>query len=330
MDHVVEEKKDLHHGSASRLQAMIEEEKEIRRNADHGRLIRLRSRCCPCALWRERVVQWFYDVVDHIGESRDRVFVAANILDRYIAMSKTSCNSERTYESAALTALFLAIRISASARLEVFDLIRMSRSGIRVREIVSCGKEMTSILSWDLPLLTPTDFVKAAGEALPRSVDAAQRRAIVEDASYAVEASVCDSFFVGMKPSMLALAAVMNSINGSKDSGMSDFERTRFADRLAKFAGTNVDDEGLSLVRTRMNQVRNASMRDDRKEPHLIIDEGEDVNYNGQGLESSDRCQQPAEVESFQSRPFNNDSCSVKRSVSLSPMPNTKRRRISS
>ena len=202
----------------------------------------------PPTLWRERVIGWFNDVADHVGEARETVFVASDILDRFVVVNSLHAQSERHYETAALTALFLAVRIAGNATLEVFDVIRMSRSGVRVREIVDCGKRMTSSLSWDRRLFTPTQFLKAAINALPVSLaDTKTRNAIIEAASHLAHLSVSDSFFVGMKPSKIALAALSIIVSRHHDSVRSAF------DEIVKVGfGASSDDQGLCIVRNRL------------------------------------------------------------------------------
>lgn len=91
-------------------------------------------------VWREKIVQWFYNVVDCRNESRAVVYVAMNILDRYNAIKRCNYpllrhdsssnvndngndngivgddnyhqhhNHRKSYKLASFTALFLAIR----------------------------------------------------------------------------------------------------------------------------------------------------------------------------------------------------------------------------
>ncbi|KAL7527307.1 hypothetical protein ACHAXR_001892, partial [Thalassiosira sp. AJA248-18] len=59
-------------------------------------------------LWREKICEWFYGVVDHFDFNREYVSVAMSYLDRYLA-SRTV--NRRVFQLAAMTALYLAIKL---------------------------------------------------------------------------------------------------------------------------------------------------------------------------------------------------------------------------
>merc|ERR1712151_708035 len=119
--------------------------------------------------WREKIAQWFYDVVDYMNEPRSIVYVAMNILDRYSAveLQKEEIVVGQTYKIAAMTAIFLAIRVAGSGDLRINDLIRASRGNFGVQDVISTGRSMLDILTWGIRLVTPHDFVDAILQCLP-------------------------------------------------------------------------------------------------------------------------------------------------------------------
>ena len=118
-------------------------EELYRRSRDHLALIPRQSPLTHNFAWREKVAMWFYDVVDILDESREVVYIAMNILDRYhVAHPSSAASDNFAYELTAITALFLAIRMSGSVSLEVQDLLQMSRSGIQGRDVLLTGTEM--------------------------------------------------------------------------------------------------------------------------------------------------------------------------------------------
>ena len=148
-----------HNGVMERclLSRMIDDEIEMRNANDHETLARVSRLNSPNMIWREKVTQWCYDVVDHLNESRDLVFVAMNILDRYSALYMSSSTNERDYETAALTALFLAVRISGGRSLDAPDLVRMSRLGVTTQD----GELSTPCRGWFRCMVRPPPYTKS-------------------------------------------------------------------------------------------------------------------------------------------------------------------------
>jgi Cyclin, N-terminal domain len=260
------------------LSQMLEREVEMRRTKDHQALSLLSSRCCPNLIWREKVTQWCYDVVDHLNGSRDIVFVAMNILDRYSALHNLSATNERDYETAALTALFLSLRISGGrSSLDAHDLVRMSRLGVGIQEIVAVGKAMTGRLTWDSRILTPVDFCNSFVGLLPPSDTDTSRESILETCKYLAEISVCDTFFSGVAASKVAFAALLNSVGAGSLSRLSELERTTFFAQISALSGLDCDDDDVSALRARLHGIYNESQDNNQTGPHLILDSDDDM-----------------------------------------------------
>jgi Cyclin, N-terminal domain len=261
------------------LSQMLEREVEMRSTKDHQALTLLSSRCCPNLIWREKVTQWCYDVVDHLDISRGIVFVAMNILDRYSALRNLSATNERDYETAALTALFLSLRISGgTSSLDVHDLVRMSRLGVSIQEIVAVGKAMTGGLTWDSRILTPIDFCNAFVGLLPLSDADTSKESILETCNYLAEISVCDTFFSGVAASKVAFAAILNAVGWGNRSRLSELERTTFFAQINALYGLDCDDVDISALSARLHLIYKESQDNNQTGPHLILDSDDDMD----------------------------------------------------
>lgn len=174
----------------------------------------------PNLIWREKVVQWSYDVADHLNEERSVVYVAINILDRYCA-SKASEElkmDEKAYEIASLSAIFLAVRIAGSGNLLISELVSMSRGGITTQDIISTGTAIVHQLRWEYKIITPIEFVKSFLKLLPSS-----RCGILDSATYLTEIAVCDVVLSHSKASFLAIAACLNVLRSDLPSAIPGF-----------------------------------------------------------------------------------------------------------
>jgi hypothetical protein len=212
------------------LERMVKEERSSRSEGDFVALLQVDDDDMSShnQLWRERVAQWFYDVLDYLEESRDVAYVAMNVLDRYLAVLSTdepplmiSSIQPFDFEVMAFTSLFLAIRVCGSnTDLQVPELLQLSTSGAQPRHILAAGNNMLQKLSWNCRVITPFAILKDLHELLVQQWNSSQNsrrladltpeqaNSLLEFASYLVEVSVCDSYFSCTPPSQVACAAL--------------------------------------------------------------------------------------------------------------------------
>lgn len=175
----------------------------------------------PNLIWREKVVQWAYDVADHLCEERSVVYIAINILDRYCA--SISVNSGfvmdgKSYEIASLSCIFLAVQLSGSVNPLLSELVRMSRSGITANDIIRTGASIVKEISLDCKILPPIYFVKSFLQLLPCTP-----QEVHDSASYLTEIAVCDVVLSHSNASFVGIAACLNAFRSSSPSQESAF-----------------------------------------------------------------------------------------------------------
>ena len=95
-------------------------------NDEHlNRAIQLRAMIC----------EWTFQVTDHCYLDREIASISMNFLDRYL--SKVCHFDEKTTQLAALTSLFLAVKVNTSATFRVSSLIEMSKNCFKEEHITS-------------------------------------------------------------------------------------------------------------------------------------------------------------------------------------------------
>lgn len=219
-------------------------------------------------VWREKVTQWVYQVIDHLQERRSVVYVAMHILDRYTAKHNTAL-SETTYELASLAALFLAVRTTGSVNLRLSHLLGMSRSSFATKDIITMGTKMIKALSWDHPLVTPHDLVKALCRELPCNLPEERKQEILDSATFSVELCVSDITLSDKKASHNALAALLNALNDNRSLSIPDFNNC-----VARITTYIPESRDLMETRIRMRQILNHCYGVGQvSSPHLIIDD---------------------------------------------------------
>jgi lipoyl(octanoyl) transferase len=233
-----------------------------------------RNNCAP--IWREKVSQWFYDVVDHIDHDRSIVYIAMGNLDRFLGLDSSYkyTKNEKAYRTAALTALHLAFRMRNEAQTGAELFRKINTAGVRVEEVVQIEKAMVhSLPSTRRPhISTPTHFAKALLEMLPESVLRSTRSKILEEATFLIEVSVCDSFFVSCSPSYIALASLIISIEDQK-LGVTSAELSLFYQGVKDLTGLYLSPEVDALIprlRELFSESAEACDQTPQVTPHLI------------------------------------------------------------
>lgn len=75
-------------------------------------------------LWREKICQWCYEVIDHFDISREIVSIAVNYLDRFLSLQSV----DRTgFQLLAMSCLHLAIKLYEPSVVTMKTMIELSR-----------------------------------------------------------------------------------------------------------------------------------------------------------------------------------------------------------
>lgn len=85
-------------------------------------------------VWREKICEWSYQVIDHFDFSREVVSISIHYLDRFLATRH--CN-KKVFQLAAMTSLFLAIKLYEPGKLSMESMIELSRGYFHVEQMVA-------------------------------------------------------------------------------------------------------------------------------------------------------------------------------------------------
>ena len=84
--------------------------------------------------WREKICEWSYQVIDHFDYSREVVMISMNLLDRYLAHQSVN---KKVFQLAAMTCLFIAIKLNEPGKLTMSSMIELSRGYFRVDQMAA-------------------------------------------------------------------------------------------------------------------------------------------------------------------------------------------------
>jgi len=164
---------------------------------------------------REQIAEWGYRVIDFFHVSREVVYIAISYLDRLM----TKCILDRaTYKLAATTCLILAIKVHHSKRIFLTDIIKdLSRGEFDCDDIVRMEKQILEGLQWSLHPPTPQNYI---ARLLIMTTDISKRiygfnlTSVCDYALFFSELSVLDYYFVTQRQSVVAVACIINAMEG--------------------------------------------------------------------------------------------------------------------
>lgn len=206
-------------------------------------------------LWREKICEWCYQVVDHFDFNREVVSVAMSYLDRYLA---TRTVNRRIFQLAAMTALYLAIKLYEPGRLRMSSLIDLSRGYFMAEHIVTMEDSMLQSLGWHVHPPTPMAFCRDFMRLVSDKIEPGAKRDISELGRFMTELSVCDYWFVTKKPSSIALASLVNAMELQGPRRVDQKDKVEFLTCVVDLGIDIASDEEIMACYERLRQMYDA------------------------------------------------------------------------
>jgi len=165
---------------------------------------------------REQIVEWSFRVVDYFNIDREVVILSLSMLDRFLAVCK--CDRS-TFKLAATTTLNLAVKLLHPCKLgELGILSDLSRGEFDMKDVALMEKHILESLDWKLHPPTGIAFSTLLLDYFFSSQGVDMGPTDVEDlydiSSFFTELAVCDYYFVGVTPSLIAIASIINALEG--------------------------------------------------------------------------------------------------------------------
>lgn len=181
-----------------------------------------------------------YTVVDHFELPRNVVGTCTNLLDRYLAIyfgatapTGVPAINKKEFQLVTMCCLYVAMKLQGKTRIPLEYMVQLSRGTISITQVQDMEMELLSQLSWLVNPPTSFDFLKHYLQLLqPEGVSDGQflddmegrtmtgrtpRLSALEDlASFLVELSILDYYFVNFRASTVALAALFNAMDEDK------------------------------------------------------------------------------------------------------------------
>ena len=199
-------------------------------------------------LCREKMCEWSYRIVDHFHASRDIVAIAFSYLDKFVDL----CSCDRSaFKLAAMTCLYMATKLFHAREISVSSLAQLSRGEFEATHIVEMEQIILKTLNWRLHPPIVQCFINALYGLIPSS-STPITRAIHQRATFFAELALFDYSFVTQPRSLLALAALLNAMEGMDETVVSKAEQMRFVETLRDSLKIDYSDDKVESIRNRL------------------------------------------------------------------------------
>jgi len=195
---------------------------------------------------RFQMAIWYFQVVDFFNFRRETIGIALSNLDRYISTTEGNFVLYDKYEFqlAAICSLIIASKLQEPLNTNIALFSAMSQGLYSSQEIKEMEKHIISALKWRMSPPTAFTFLNYflelfSGSHMPSLV----KENIMALSQQQIDYAVKDYSFTSYKPSSVALASVMNTIDLLRSSNsISDLSIQSFRRDIFLIAGISSED----------------------------------------------------------------------------------------
>jgi hypothetical protein len=261
----------------------------------------------PLEEWRRKICQWSFRVIDHFRLDREVVTLGLNIFDRFLVAHPSSCEENsrsrlcscpsckrsvdsRTYQLAAMTSLYLAVKLHSAGSEEEFNrrrrfklcsFVELSRGQFDSQDLCAMERTILSTLKWKVNSPTPMTFVTyfltllmPEREAMPphaRNNYDLVLHVLRELSRYLSELAVClGSDCTSERQSHVGFAAIMVSMDLLTYQALSAPVRDAFTHAVVSTSGWTAKE--LDICENLRSQLQQALW------PEMLLDESEQAD----------------------------------------------------
>lgn len=187
------------------------------------------------SLARKKMIDWKFRVVDHYNISREVVATSTNLMDRFVYLYP--CD-RMTFKLAAMSSLYMASKIHDHTQLSITKLVELSRGEFLSTDVVEMESTILKTLLWRVNPVTAHSLIHSLVQLVPVS-NAAVVAAIYDRAIFFAELCLFDYSYVTQSRASIAIAAVLNALEGIGEGLTSEDSEQAFLETLS--INTNLD-----------------------------------------------------------------------------------------
>lgn len=203
---------------------------------------------------RTKMAEWVFQVVDCTQLQRETASVSMMYLDRFMCTSSPSAQKARLdrkeYQLVVLTTLYIATKIFEPFAMDASLVSRLSRGVHSEEEIIALEYEILVALQWKVNGPTPLQFVNYLLELF--STSCRDKALLYGHSHFQTELSIGDYTLMPLRRSVIAVAAILNSLDNLPKDSLPLNERIRYAEVISMATGLDIFSPVINSVRIRL------------------------------------------------------------------------------
>ena len=217
---------------------------------------------CIDRICREKMTRWCYQVTDFCEFRREAVAISMSYLDRFLSSSspraQKALRSKKEYQLASMTTLYIAVKLFEPMVIDASLLATISQGCYGEEDIIDMENEILNGLNWRMNGPLVHDFISHFLAFLPISNDSADEDFVTEVldiARYQADIAVSDYDLSLMNNADIALAALLNSIEGIEKRILSARSRFEFLLSISDETGMDPFSIDVNAARSRLLEL---------------------------------------------------------------------------
>ncbi len=208
---------------------------------------------------RSKMARWCFQVTDYCKFQRETVSIAMQYLDRFLATSspraQRAIHDKKEFQLVAMTCLYIAIKLFEPLAMDAALLAQISHGCYTEKDVTDMEQEILTALEWRVNGPTVHAFVAHLLSLLPSSSyghDPTTVMTLLDFTNFQADIAVCDYDLALTKPSTVALAAILNSIEGIEKQLLPAQSRFHFFQLVSQVTGMNPLSSEVNYIRARL------------------------------------------------------------------------------
>mmetsp|Transcript_15327 Transcript_15327/g.33122 ORF Transcript_15327/g.33122 Transcript_15327/m.33122 type:complete len:361 (+) Transcript_15327:187-1269(+) len=222
---------------------------------------------------RSKMAEWCFHVVDCTNLQRNTVSIAMRYLDRFLCTSSHRAERARfdrkEYQLAAMTTLYIAVKLHEPLEMDATLVARLSRGLHTASEVTTLERDMLIALSWRVSAPSPYDFTNYILKLLPKAFEGVAP-SLNDFSHFQCELATGDYAYVPLRTSFVAIAAVLNSLEGITQDDFPFKERMQFIQVIGDVVDFDIFSPVINAVRMRLLESFSKSSGFDLPQAGLI------------------------------------------------------------
>lgn len=217
---------------------------------------------CIDRVCREKMTHWCYQVTDFCKFRREAVAISMSFLDRFLSSSspraQKALSSRKEFQLAAMTTLYISVKLFEPMVIDTELLATISQGCYDENDITDMEEVILNDLKWRMNGPIVHDFISHFLVFLSMSAytyDDEVETVLLDIARYQADCSTIDYDLSMMKQSDIALAALLNSMEGIDEKIFPALSRFEFLLILSDETGLNPFSHDVNVARVRLLEL---------------------------------------------------------------------------